>query len=75
MRSLKQRLTDETPTFFKHVRNIGIILAAAGGAILAAPVTLGASIPASILAVGTYLTLGGSVAAAVSQAATTKENE
>jgi hypothetical protein len=75
MRSLKQRLTDPTPPFFLHIRNIGVILAAAGGAILAAPVTLGASIPASILAVGTYLTLGGTVAAAVAQAATIKESE
>jgi hypothetical protein len=72
-RTLKERFNEPTPPFFKKIRNAGIILAAAGGAILAAPVTLGASIPAAILSIGTYLTLAGSVAATVAQAATTKE--
>lgn len=62
--NLKERYTKPTPKFFKILRNIGIALTAAGGAILAAPV----SIPATIITTATYMTVAGTVASVVSQA-------
>ena len=61
---LKDRLKKPTPKFFKTLRNIGIALAAAGGAILAAPI----SMPAIIVTIAGYLTVAGTVATTVSQA-------
>tara|TARA_R110001583_G_scaffold120243_1_gene271497 strand:+ start:275 stop:508 length:234 start_codon:yes stop_codon:yes gene_type:complete len=58
------RLKQPTPTFFRKLRNIGIALAATGGAILAAPISL----PTLLVTVATYLTVAGTVATAVSQA-------
>jgi len=52
-----------TPKFFKVLRSIGLIIAAAGAAILTAPVAL----PATVVTVGGYLTVAGSVLSAVSQ--------
>ena len=52
-----------TPKFFKVLRNVGLALAAAGGALLAAPISL----PAGIVALGGYLTVGGTVLTEVSQ--------
>lgn len=62
--SILERMKSPTPKFFKIVRNIGLALAAAGGAIIAAPVAL----PAVVITVGGYLVVAGSVAVAVSQA-------
>jgi hypothetical protein len=59
-----ERIKEPTPPFFKKLRNIGIILAATGGAILAAPVSL----PTIIVTISTYLTVAGTVASTVSQA-------
>lgn len=61
---LTKRYQEPTPKFFKNLRNIGIALAAVGGAIIAAPVAL----PAVVVTVAGYLTVAGSVATAVSQA-------
>jgi ABC-type xylose transport system permease subunit len=58
-----ERAKAPTPKFFKVLRNIGLALAAAGGALLAAPISL----PAGIVALGGYLTVGGTVLTAVSQ--------
>jgi len=58
--TLAQRLTAPTPKFFKTLRTIGIVLAAVGGAVVAAPV---APIVATI---GGYLLAAGSAATAVS---------
>jgi uncharacterized membrane protein HdeD (DUF308 family) len=66
-----ERVTAPTPKFFRIVRTIGITLAAAGGAILAAPVAL----PAALVTVAGYLTVAGAVATAVSQAAVDEEKE
>ena len=60
---LTKRYTKKTPTFFRKLRNIGIALAATGGVILAAPISL----PALLVTVATYLTVAGTVATAVSQ--------
>ncbi|HEY0898079.1 MAG TPA: hypothetical protein VGE66_16055 [Chitinophagaceae bacterium] len=63
--TIKQRLTAPTPGFFRKIRNIGLVLGAIGGAILAAPVSL----PATIITVAGYLATAGLVASAVSATA------
>ena len=64
--NLIARATSPTPKFFKILRNIGIALATAGGAIIAAPIAL----PAVVVTVGGYLVTAGAVATAVSQVTT-----
>ena len=69
---LIDRYKKPTPTFFRKLRNIGIALAATGGAIIAAPIAL----PALGITIATYLTVVGTVATAVSQAVVSDdENE
>ena len=65
------RYQKPTPSFFRKLRNIGIALAAAGGAIIAAPISL----PAIVVTVATYLTVAGTVATAVSQAVVSDEDK
>lgn len=60
-----ERYKQPTPKFFRTLRNIGIALATAGGAIIAAPISL----PAIVVSIGIYMTVAGTVATAVSQAA------
>ena len=67
----QERLTSPTPPFFKKLRNIGIILAATGGAILAAPIAL----PSAIVTIATYLAVAGTVATTVSQAVVSDKKE
>jgi hypothetical protein len=61
-----QRMQSPTPSFFKKVRKIALILAAVSGAILAAPATL----PATLVTVASYMGIAASVATAISQTAT-----
>jgi hypothetical protein len=68
---IEQRLKQTTPRFFKKIRNIGFALAAAGTALLTAPVAL----PAAVISIAGYLVVAGSVAAAVSQATTQGEEK
>ena len=63
--NIVQRIKAPTPKFFRVLRTIGLALAAAGGALLAAPVAL----PAAVITVAGYLAVAGSVATAVSQTA------
>lgn len=63
---IQDRLKSPTPKFFRKLRNYGLGLAAAGGAILAAPVAL----PAVVVTLGSYLIIAGSVASAVAQSVT-----
>lgn len=60
-----ERCSEPTPKFFKKLRTIGVVLAAVGGVLLAAPVAL----PAVLVTAGGYLITAGAVATAVSQAA------
>jgi len=60
------RIQSPTPKFFKKIRNIGLILAAISGTILAAPITL----PAILIQVAGYVAVAGAVATAVSQTVT-----
>ena len=62
--SLVERLTAPTPKIFKIIRIVGLSLAAAGGAVLAAP-----ALPALLVTIAGYLTVAGSVMTAVSQVA------
>lgn len=64
--NIVERYKKPTPKFFRTLRNIGIALATAGGAIIAAPV----AIPATVVTIATYMTVAGTVATAVSQAVT-----
>ena len=68
--NLVERVTAPTPKWFKNIRNIGITLTAVGGAILTAPIAL----PATIVTVGGYLILGGTVATAIAQTAMRDDN-
>lgn len=67
--TLIQRLTSPTPTFFKTVRTIGLVIGAIGAGILASPVAL----PAVVISIGGYLALAGGIITTVSQTAVEKE--
>ncbi len=64
-----KRAKSPTPKFFKVLRNIGLVLAAVGGTILTAPISL----PVAVVTVGGYVAVAGGVLSAVSQL-TTKED-
>ena len=61
--NIVKRAKAPTPKFFKALRNIGLVLAAVGGTILAAPIAL----PVVISSIGGYLAVAGGVISAVSQ--------
>ncbi len=61
--NIVQRMKQPTPKFFRVLRTLGLALAAASGALLAAPVAL----PAYVVTLAGYLTVAGSVASAVAQ--------
>jgi uncharacterized membrane protein HdeD (DUF308 family) len=60
---LIKRAQSPTPKIFKQLRNIGLVLAAVGGTILTAPVSL----PALVSSIGGYLAVAGGVLSGVSQ--------
>jgi uncharacterized membrane protein HdeD (DUF308 family) len=64
-----KRVKSPTPKFFKVLRNIGLVLAAVGGTILTAPISL----PVAVVTIGGYVAVAGGVLSAVSQL-TTKED-
>lgn len=67
--NLVSRIQEPTPKWFRIVRNLGLALSAVGGVLVAAPVAL----PATVIAVGGYLLLGGTIIGAVSQTAVSAE--
>lgn len=69
--SIVQRAQAPTPPFFKKLRNIGLILAAIGGAIMANA----AGLPAAATTIAGYLTLAGSITGAISQLTITNSDE
>lgn len=69
--NVKNRVQTKTPSFFKKLRNIGLVLAGIGGAILTAPVSL----PAIVTTIGGYIAVAGGTLSAVSQLTTTQEKE
>jgi hypothetical protein len=62
---ITERIKSPTPKFFKKIRTIGLTLGAIGGALLAAPITL----PATVMSIAGYLATAGIVASAVSTVA------
>ncbi|MFY7965643.1 MAG: hypothetical protein ACOVO1_12155 [Chitinophagaceae bacterium] len=68
--SIKQRVQAPTPSFFKKIRNIGLILAAMGSAIITAPIAL----PAVVVNIAGYLAVAGGIASAISQATTASDD-
>jgi hypothetical protein len=66
-----ERYKKPTPKFFRILRNIGIALATAGGAIIAAPI----SVPAAVISIATYMAVVGTVATAISQAVVSDTKE
>jgi len=69
MKKIINRVKAPTPKFFKVLRNIGLVLAAVGGTILAAPIAL----PVVVTTIGGYVAVAGGVISAVSQLTTTTE--
>ena len=63
MKTLKDRWSAKTPTFWKKVQRIGLVAGALGAALIAAPVAL----PAAVVAASGYLVAVGGVTAALSQ--------
>jgi uncharacterized membrane protein HdeD (DUF308 family) len=63
-KNLLQRVASPTPKFFKVLRDIGLALAAVGGAVLTAPI----AIPAVVTTAAGYVAVAGGVLTAVSQA-------
>lgn len=74
MKELWIRLTSDTPTFFKKIIKIGLVVAGVGTTILALPVTLAAAgvtiaIPALVTTIGGYMFAGGTIAATIAKTA------
>lgn len=69
--SILNRMQSPTPKFFQKIRNIGLILAAISGTVIASPVAL----PVIVAKVAGYLAVAGTVATAVSQAVTPGDEE
>jgi hypothetical protein len=65
MKKLIERVQAPTPSFFKKLRNIGLILATIATSIAAAPIAL----PALVVQIAGYLAVAGGIASAVSQTA------
>ena len=71
LKSYFKRCGQDTPPFFKKLRIVGLVIAAAGATLLAAPVAL----PAAVITAAGFLTVGGAVATAMSQAAMNDEDD
>ena len=71
MKKIVNRVTSPTPKFFKVLRNVGLVLAAVGGTILAAPIAL----PVLVTTIGGYMAVAGGVLTATSQLTRTDDSE
>jgi hypothetical protein len=69
MKKIMNRLQQPTPPFFQKVRNIGLVIAAVGTSIIAAPVAL----PVLLVNVAGYLVVAGGVMSTLGQIAVKKE--
>ena len=70
MKKIVNRATAPTPKFFKVLRNVGLVLAAVGGTILAAPI----AVPVIVTTIGGYMAVAGGVLTATSQLTTTDDS-
>jgi hypothetical protein len=59
-----ERLVAPTPPFFQKVRNVGLILLAASGAVMGLPM----AVPVVVMQIAGYLAVIGTVMSGVSQA-------
>jgi ABC-type xylose transport system permease subunit len=64
-------MQEPTPKFFRVLRTVGLILAAASGALLASPIVL----PVVVVTIAGYLAVAGTVVTAVSQTAVERREE
>ena len=71
LKSYFKRCGKETPPFFKKLRLAGLIIAAVGTTVLAAPIAL----PALVVTVAGYLATAGAIATAVSQSAISDDSD
>ena len=71
MKKIINRAKAPTPKFFKVLRNVGLVLAAVGGTILAAPIAL----PVLVTTIGGYMAVAGGVLTATSQLTRTDDSE
>ena len=69
MKKIMNRLQQPTPPFFQKVRNIGLVIAAVGTSIIAAPVAL----PVLLVNIAGYLIVAGGVMSTLGQVAVKKE--
>jgi uncharacterized membrane protein HdeD (DUF308 family) len=61
--NIVERAKAPTPSFFKILRAIGLVLLTISGSVIAAPIVL----PATVVTVAGYLAVAGGVISAVSQ--------
>ena len=71
MKKIINRAKAPTPKFFKVLRNVGLVFAAVGGTILAAPIAL----PVLVTTIGGYMAVAGGVLTATSQLTTTDDSQ
>jgi len=62
---LLKRLKEPTPQFWKNIQNVGLALGVIGGAFVASPV-------ATLVSIGGYLIMCGSIIAGLSQLTSTE---
>lgn len=67
MKSLLERASAPTPSFFKKVIKLAAIAGIIGGSLVAAPSTLGISIPIALITLGKALVLASGTAATVAK--------
>ena len=65
MKKMLERMNEETPRFFRRVRNIGFTLSALGATLLAAP----GELPAIIATIAEHLISAGALAGVIAQGA------
>ena len=70
MKKIIARAKAKTPSFFKRMRNIGLMITAIAASILTAPVTL----PSVVITAAGYLATAGLVASGISQLTRTRES-
>lgn len=68
-RYIMARIKSKTPPWFKLVRNVGLILTAAGGTVIVSTIAL----PAIVTTIAGYCVVAGAVAASIAQTAVDSE--
>ena len=74
MKTIIDRLTSETPVFWKKVRNISITAVTISGVIITLP-TMGLAVPAALLTAAQYIAAIGATLGISAQATKVDSNE